>query len=298
VVTVGDYFLPTRLVLTRGAKPPHTAISTLTREFGADELLSVSPLEFQCEEQPGVVACGGMEVEVSLGSSFADTTRFDLLDGFNPDRERVLGELYWQQNGREVLGFYGVMDDFKHDVVHLKVMFTFSGGLNLYRDILTQNIVDNITGEAWQGRPLGFILNELCDAAGIPPHKRHITVPKLTSPQQFWSYTEKPQRRWAGGIQTDDSALSVTALACGGGEVFVALDRHILAYKPDSQSWRFIASIPPQTSLGFCTVTVLSMAYLAEPASLQLFCTNRPQPTFGGFTDYDDQKAWEVTIAL
>jgi hypothetical protein len=273
-------------------------MSTLTQEFGADELLSVSPLEFQCEEKPGVVACGGMEVEVSLGSSFADSTRFDILDGFDPDHERVLGELYWHANGREALGFCGVMDDFKHDVVHLKVMFSFSGGLNLYRDIETRDLVDDVTGESWLGRPLGFILNGLCDLAGISPHNRHITIPELGSQQKFWSYAEQPQRRWAGGIQIDDSNLNVTAMACGGSEVFVALDRHILAYRPAEQSWRFIVSIPPHPSNGFCTVAVLAMDYLADPASLRLFCANRPLPPFGGSTTYDDQVAWEVTIAL
>jgi hypothetical protein len=298
VVTVGDYFLPLRLVLTRCSEPPRMTVTTITREFGADELLSVSPLEFQCEEHPGIVACGGMEVEASLGESFSEPTKFDLLNGFDADRERIIGDLYWHIGGSEVLGFSGVMDDFKHDMVHLKVLFTFSGGLNLYRDILTQNIVDDVTGEPWQGRPLGFILNDLCEAAGIPPHKRCITVPRLSAQQKFWSYAERPQRRWAGGISTDDNALSVTSLACGGSEVFIALDRHILAYRPSTKSWRFITSIQPQPSHGFCTVAILSMAYLSNPASLSLFCTNCAQPAFGGFTDYDDQVCWEVTITL
>jgi len=295
-VSMGDYFLPSRLVLTRCPKPPQMTSSVITREFGADELLSVSPLEYQSEEHPGIVACGGMEVEVSLGSSFSEPARFDLLDGLDPDHERLLGDLYWHLNGREVLGFSGVMDNYQHDTARLKVMFTLSGGLSLYRDILTQDLLDTVTGEAWQGRPLGFILNGLCDLAGLAQHKRHIKLPELSSQQQFWSYAERPERRWTGGFQADDSSMSVTALACGGGELFVALDRHILAYNPETQSWRFITSIQPQPSSGFCTVVVLSMDYLSNPPSLRLFCANRPVPAFGGFAAYDDQVAWEVTI--
>lgn len=275
---------------------PRTSTATLNRQnvvIEAGKLISISPIDLCCEEETGVVAVGGMSVEVAFDPQ-NDRKLLEAFAGFEQGEERILCELIGGRGKEEVL-FRGILQELASECTRGRLILRFSGGIALYDDDTSIELLDTETGEPWQGRPLRFLLDEVLGQSSNPPTKTQFTIPTLVSDQQFWSFAERPERRWADTSLPSDLSFRVQVLECDGGDVYVVVEDSLLAYQSQKQRWTLIGKLPISCPEGFDLVT---LAMTKETGQLRLFCALQPQAQPGRLLENNRAVAHEVVMTL
>jgi len=302
---VESLFIYTRAIL---AKPDVTATMSRdlykTREVSPDEIISITEFTKSVEDYAGEVVCGGFTINIGNSDRLEPTVSTWLhdreggfLSGLNQNSEvhcLICGRL--TRTNQEFILDHGVMDTWNVDAQNDVVQMRFHSGiarLNSFDDLT--DLTDN--GAIYLNRSLYRILNDIKTLANIQNHNFDVTLPTLIATEPFWSYIQKPERRWAyedNNLPDPPAAepvLKPYCIAYGAGKIFTAIDKFVMSYTPSTDKWAMVANLvavvggttSSSTQLGWANASgfrIESMAYVAGP-KLRLLIRTDMRPTAG-----------------